>query len=472
MKFKNFSYYIYFKSRTKQKIQWLKLASNLTWQRICFGIAFSASSGKIIIPSPIEQLDITNSSVVLNKKSRIFRSASRNWTLAEKYRSRGFWHKGIAIQNEILHELYAFQEIFDSSYFPPILGTTWSSNFGHIGQLGIHSLAQKLEILPRGTRTVVESTPTANFHLFREVSKNFIATRQKSGERWTEMPAFWHLSERMRMVKTQHGFIDFSFLINEVFSEKNKQILPKLYLKLSEDSLIEGAKTLENYGLPKNAKFVAFHHRQTSNSSDVTQIPIENFFPSLKEITDHGIWIIRFGTLGMDLLPEIPMVIDLISKPGAGRELNPYVLSQSEFFLGQFSGPAHPPMAFGVPVLGVNVTNIGQSVTNAPEGSIFLPKKYVKKNGELLGLSQIFEKNLGFGQHLNKELKAMGLFAEPNSASEILDATKELTSFVLSEKVSKSKFTRELAGIREHYRIQTSGNFSEKFLEKNPDWLT
>ena len=140
MKFKNYSYYIYFKSRIKQKIQWLKLASKLTWQRICFGIAFSASFGKIIIPSPIEQLDITNSSAVLNKKSRIFRSALKNWTLAEKYRSRGFWHKGIAIQNEILHELYAHQEIFDSSYFPPILGTTWSSNFGHIGQLGIHSL--------------------------------------------------------------------------------------------------------------------------------------------------------------------------------------------------------------------------------------------------------------------------------------------------------------------------------------------
>ena len=49
----------------------LKLSIKQRWQRFFFGIAFSAASGKIIIPSAIEQLDITNSSTVLNKKSKI-----------------------------------------------------------------------------------------------------------------------------------------------------------------------------------------------------------------------------------------------------------------------------------------------------------------------------------------------------------------------------------------------------------------
>jgi putative glycosyltransferase (TIGR04372 family) len=449
----------------------LKLSIKQRWQRFFFGIAFSASSGKIIIPSAIEQLDITNSSTVLNKKSKIFRTALKNWTIAENYRFNGLWHEGVALQNEILNELYAHQEISESNYFPPILGTTWSSNFGHIGSIGIHSLAQKLNILPSGTRIVVESTPSANHELFREVSKDFITTRQKSGERWTEMPTFWHMSERMRMVKTLIGFMDSNHLMNEVFSEKHKNILPKFYLKLSDDSLYRGAELLENYGLPRNAKFVAFHHRQTSSNSDSKQMPIENFFSSIKEITDNGIWVIRFGVSGMDLLPEIPMVIDLISKPGAARNLNAYLVSQSEFFLGTHSGPAHSPLAFGVPILGVNVLAIGQSITNAPEGSKFLPKKYIKRNGELLSLSQIFEKNLGYGENSNNKLKKMDLLGEPNSAQEILDATKELLSFILSGKIIKSNFTTELMAIRHHHKIQASGDFSEKFLEKNPEWL-
>ena len=455
----------------KKTIWRLKFSIKQRWQRFFFGIAFSASSGRIIIPSAIEQLDITNSSTVLNNKSKIFRNALKNWTIAENYRFNGLWHKGIALQNEILNELYTHQEIFESNYFPPILGTTWTSNFGHIGQLGIHSLAQKLNILPSGTRVVMESRPTVNHELFREISKDFITTSQKSGERWTEMPTFWHMSERMRMIKTLIGFMDFNLLLNEVFSEKNKRILPKFYLKLSDDSLHKGAELLEDYGLPRNAKFVAFHQRQTSSSDDPKQMPIENFFPSLKEITNNGIWVVRFGVSGIDLLPEIPMVIDLISKPGAGRDLNAYILSQSEFFLGSHSGPAHPPMAFGVPILGVNVASIGQSITNAPEGSKFLPKKYIKRNGELLSFSQIFEKNLGYGENSNYKLKKMDLSGEPNSAQEILDATKELLSFILSEKIIKSNFTTELMAIRRYHKIQASGDFSEKFLENNPKWL-
>ena len=83
----------------------LKLSIKQRWQRFFFGIAFSASSGKIIIPSAIEQLDITNSSTVLNKKSKIFRTALKNCTIAEKYRFNGLWHEGVALQNEILNEL-------------------------------------------------------------------------------------------------------------------------------------------------------------------------------------------------------------------------------------------------------------------------------------------------------------------------------------------------------------------------------
>lgn len=471
MKFKARSATVYLTTTIKRTIQRLKLSINLRWQRICYSVAFSASSGTLIVPSAIEQLDISNSSAVLNKKSSVFRSALKYWTIAEKYRAKGLWHQGVSLQSEILSELYDYQEISDVNYFPPILGTTWSSNFGHIGQIGIHSLAQNLGILPGGTRVIVESTPTANLELFREVSKHFTTTRQKSGNRWSEMPSFWHMSERMRMVKTKFGFMDFSSLIDEIFSEKNLKILPKHYIELSHENLSRSADLLEKYGLPRNAKFVAFHHRQTSNRSDPTQIEIERFFASIKEITRNGLWVIRFGVPGMDLLPEIPMVIDLISKPEAGRDLNPYILSQSEFFLGQFSGPALPPMAFGVPILGVNVSEVGLAVTNAPEGSKFLPKKYFKRNGKLLKLSETFEKNLGYTQYSDKRLQHFNLFSEPNSTQEILEATREMLDYIVFRKVSKSKFASQLAEIRKYHKVPSSGDFSERFLEKYPDWL-
>jgi putative glycosyltransferase (TIGR04372 family) len=435
------------------------------------GISWTMIGGRFLIPSAIEQWNISGSSLLPEKDFRLMRASQDRWEEAESMQRLGKYHQAVKVREEILTELYDYQGVASKEYFPPLLGTTWSSNFGHLSAIGHHRLAKLLKIIPPGERFLLDDNKNANPELLREVSFGFSKVNQKSGTRWSEMPAFWHFSERIRTIKSTDGFIDGNKLFDEIFTEKNLTSLKGNYLRLSEEYSKKSLSELETYGLPKSAKFIALHIREGGPIGDPRTQPISSFVRAINEITRNGYWVIRIGDKSMASLPSIPMVIDLVPKNNSARALHAYALAKCEFYVGTASGPSWVPRIFGVPSLITNLNEVATQAGRAPSGSIHIPKKYINRKGETLSLLQMFSQGFAFSSLMLNELKKKGFSLEPNSSEEIFEATKEILNNIKGNKDKPNLFSESVNSIRSIYDSPTWGNFAESFLSRNPTWL-
>jgi putative glycosyltransferase (TIGR04372 family) len=441
------------------------------WQRLWLGISWSMINGRILIPTAVEQWNISGSSFLPDRDFRKMRSFLDRWYESERLQRLGHYHRAVQARKEILTELYDYQGITDPHYFPPILGSTWSSNFGHLSSIGHHKLAQQLRIIPEGKRVLLDNNKNANQELLREVSQGMTIVSQNSGIRWSEMPTFWHFSERIRTIKSMDGFMDGNRLFDEIFTEDNLESLQGKYLYLSDKYSTKAAKELETYGLPKYAKFVTVHIREGGPFGDPRTQPIASFIAAIKEITRNGYWVIRIGDQTMSSFPDTPMVIDLVPKRNSATELHAYVLARCEFYLGTASGPSWVPRIFGVPSLITNLNEVGTQVGRAPRGSIHIPKKYLNAQGKALSLSQMFSEGYAFSSLMVHELRRKGFSLVPNSSEEILEATKEIIENINESKKEPSSFRGKVNLIRERFNSPTWGDFSESYISRNPRWL-
>jgi putative glycosyltransferase (TIGR04372 family) len=82
---------------------------------------------------------------------------------------------------------------------------------------------------------------------------------------------------------------------------------------------------------------------------------IFNYIPAIKYLTDLGYYVVRIGDKSMKRLPDLSE--KFIDGPFCSAHcdfFDPYFISESEFYLGMFSGPINIAQAFGVPTLVVN----------------------------------------------------------------------------------------------------------------------
>jgi len=435
------------------------------------GISWTMIGGRFLFPTAVEQWNISGSSLLPEKDFRLMRASQDGWEEAESMQRLGRYHQAVKIREEILTELYDYQGVTSKEYFPPLLGTTWSSNFGHLSAIGHHRLAKLLKIIPAGDRFLLDNNKNANPELLREVSFGLSIVNQKSGTRWSDMPAFWHFSERIRTIKSTNGFMDGNKLFDEIFTEDNLKSLNGNYLKLSEEYSKKSLIDLEDYGLPKSAKFVALHIREGGPVGDPRTQPISSFIPSINEITRNGYWVIRIGDKSMVALPSMPMVIDLVTKDNSARALHAYALAKCAFYVGTASGPSWVPRIFGVPSLITNLNEVATQAGRAPSGSIHIPKKYINSRGEMLGLLQMFSQGFAFSSLMLHELKRKGFSLEPNSSEEIFEATREIIATVGEDIKTPNLFQESVNSIRSIYQPPAWGDFAESFISRNPTWI-
>lgn len=427
-----------------------------------------------MLPSPVEGLNFVSSGLFPNKYFDYFRSHERNWFEAEKISRTGNYHDAVRIRHEILEELYEFSEVSLPGYFPPVLGTQWTSNFGHLACLGHHLLAQRLGLIPEGRRHLITDGKSPNEQLLQSVSQDFTQVLQLSGTRWSEAPSLWHFSERLRSVRGHSDFIDLNELFDKIFTPRNYQKLvnEEFFLKLPAEYSVAARSELESLGLPRNAKFVALHVRESINEADPRTQPLDSFLDAIHEITSQGFWVIRIGDSKMRKLPGSKMVVDLVGAIGCGANLHTYVLANCLFFLGTASGPSWVSRLYGRPSLLTNLNCIGIQANRAPKGSLHIPKRYLDKDKHELSLSELYSTGLAFGELSLKELSKRGISQIDNSPREILEATKEILSNTIGS--ISDKFQAEHMRIREirnDYKSIAWGRFADSFIEANPNWL-
>lgn len=441
------------------------------WGRFWLSLAASATSGKLIKIDAIEEVNLRESGVIPNRSNRKLVRLRKRWYEAEVLQRTGKYHLAVDIREEILTEIYDYQGVNAKSYYPPFLGTAWSSNFGHLTAIGHLQLAQSLGIVMEGTRFVLDNSKPANRELFNILTRGMQVVCQINGTSWTELPEFWHIAERIRTIKGANGFIDGVKLFDDIFDEANLNELQKNYFTLDEIYVCECIESLEKIGLPRNARFVTLHIRESSSVLDPRTQSRESYFRAIQELNNKGIWVVRIGDLEMQRFPDFPKLIDLVQQPDAGKRLHPYLLSQCEFFIGTASGPSWVPRLFGKPSLITNINEIGTQMSRGPKGSIYLPKSYRRFNGRQLTIREVFQEGFAFASFDKNELKERGFTLEPNSEEEISLAVNEIRENYENSADNTLDTDYNIQFLRAEFHAVSNGNFARTYIERNIEFF-
>jgi putative glycosyltransferase (TIGR04372 family) len=455
--------------RIRQFRRRLESSAKSRWGRFWLSVAVSATSGKLIQIDAIEELNLRESGVIPNQNNRKLVELRKRWHEAEALQRAGKYHQAVDIREEILAEIYDYQGVNANSYYPPFIGTAWSSNFGHLTAIGHLQLAQNLGIVMAGKRFVLNNSKPANSEFFNILTRGMQVVGQVNGTTWTELPEFWHLAERIRTIKGKEGFIDGVKLYDEIFQASNLEKLQGNYFALDDKYINQTVEALQKIGLPRNSRFVTLHIRENFSVFDPRTQSGESYFRAIQQLNNRGIWVVRIGDLEMQRFPDFPKFIDLVQQPDAGKKFHPYLLSHCEFFVGTASGPSWAPRLFGKPSLITNINEIGTQMSRGPRGSIYLPKSYRRINGKRLSIREVFENGFAFASFDKYELKKLGYTLESNSEEEISLAVNEILETYQNATYATCETAEYVEVVRKEFRAVANGNFARTYIERNTE---
>jgi putative glycosyltransferase (TIGR04372 family) len=419
------------------------------------------------MPSATDELNIRLSGIRFTSMTNDHHDYIKLWNMTDIEQRKGNYQTAVNRRIEIMESLYSDCDYINENYFPPILGTSWVSNFGHLGVLGHHVLAEKLALIPRGVRNIVTGKDFPNKQMLKIVSGEYNLINHPTGNRWTEIPSFWSLSERLQTIRLSDGFIGADEFMDMTFRNIESSGNRDTYMSLPVKYIEKCRQKLFELGLGENSKFVALHIRESGKKGDPRTQPISTYRPAISALLDLGIWVIKIGDSSNSELIDHPKYIDLTKLSDNGNTLHPFILAKCMFFIGTQSGPSLVAKLFGTPTLRTNVSEVGSSVTCSPAKSIFLPRTWSYRSGQKLGMTELFESKIAYAPSDPNVLKSMSINCSPNTSFEIFNATMEILNSVESNRTQISESMAQINSIREYFKAPGSGNFSNTYLESN-----
>lgn len=422
--------------------------------------------GQVKSVNALSELNISNSSVFRSGPTIHESKFEEPWARAEKLQRTGNYFEAVSLREQVLTELYELLEIEGRGYFPPMISNYWVSNFGHLGLLGHHIVARKIGIIPKGMRTIVDGPGNPNVNLLKVITQEDQLIHQPDGNRWSEIPSFWAISERLRTIKSNQGFIDINQLVEEVHRSRFEPLtLPDEYVDASLNRLLQ-------ININEETKFVALHIRESLNREDPRGQTFQNYTKSIEEIIKCGYTVLRIGDPSPNQQFTHEKFVDLSQLPNNGKELHAYALAKCEFMLGTQSGPSVIPRIFGKPALLTNMTEIATSVTTSSNHSIYLPKKWTRRsNNRPLSLIELFETKLAFAASDSDVLGNVGCLIHENTEDELLDATKEMIQSIQYNSQENSPYESGLYEILKDCNSVGFGKIAESYMDKNYEWF-
>ena len=393
----------------------------------------------------------------------------RTWENADTAHRNGNFFFANRLRRDVLEQLYIYNRI-EQAYFPPLLSKEFFGPIGHHGILGFHVAAQRLGLLPRGTRLGFAPESIRANGLLKLYKPELEMVNSQGGCNWTELPDVWHIAERMQMIRAQSDFVEMYDLMDQVFKTQVVNLENPLFT-CDSTYLISARKELERFGISESDWFIGLHIRNYGPSPAFRNQSLENYLPAIEEVTSRGGWVIRIGDDSMDKLPNLPRVIDLVNTPNASSSLHLYVMSQALFFIGTCSGPSTIPPLFGVPILITNQVGIGHSTLILSSNSFHLPKTYEKRDGTRAGLHEILNSPFGFGQMSYEQFASQGILIKENTSEEIRSAVIEMFLRISGGPIPRdSELQDKVNSIRDTIEWSSRGLISNAFLTNNEKW--
>lgn len=386
---------------------------------------------------------------------------------------QGKFREAKMIRINTLHDIYSIYDEAIDCHLPSFYSREFTSNFGHLAHLIIHSKAQDIGELPYRKMYAFQADKNmASAVLHSWAKKNSLITWDKAPS-WTELPVYWPLVERFQIYKAKVGFREQFEITEKVFSQASIS-KDNPMIELDQEYCERAKHALVTRGLKSSDWFVTLHVREgKEGQSDVRRFQsIESFRQSCEIIQSLGGWIVRIGDNQMSEFKCLDRFVDL-TRDKSDYWMHPYVLSNALFHLGTNSGPSMMSAVFGTPTIVTNVTSIARSMLTSSKHSFYIPKKYIDR-GKRLSFSQQLNHEEGYSELNGIRLKKKGIQIIPNTSEEIREAV-EIMFKLLDQDVSTlqeiERSKQELDKIRKENNAVSFGAICPKYMEKNHNWF-
>ena len=315
-------------------------------------------------------------------------------------------------------------------FTPNIMERGWTTHYGHLGALIKYRDAQKLGLVAPGRRLVVRSQKYSyNRPFFRLLRESFDFMGSTSPTSVFDLEPLFPLTEKVTFIKTSEGYQDLAQFYNLVGERQSQQgQFKRETFRFSEVEQELIFQKLYEFNIDSKQPFVALHIRDTGDKYAVRDSIAENFIPSIREITNRGMPVLRIGSLYSSPLPQISGLIDFRGMSSEEEQLlNDFAISNCEYFISSQSGPPGVAHALGVPTLIVDAVAIASYSYTTVGLSMTLPKPWLDSTERQLSYEEIF--GLGLGACELATSKG-GYHLRNNSSEEILFAVREFSSFI------------------------------------------
>ncbi len=273
-------------------------------------------------------------------------------------------------------------------------------------------------------------------------------------------------------------------------------------LSFTEQEENLGKSMLKKFGLNKNDKFVCFAVRDSSFSEvkapstyvdwsyhSYRNYDLENFKLAAEELAARGYYVFRVGvTANKPFNLNNKKIIDYANSKMRSDFLDVYLGAKCLFCLSTGYGFDDVSYVFRKPLALMNTPVIG--FRSRSDNQIFLTKHHIckKDNNKKLALSEIFSKGVADAYDA-RIFDQRGVQLKDNTPEEIKDLVLEMLEKINNnnlknnrtelQKKFQEKFIFHLKQLYKNYPEDFDGNyfqnlrgqFSNKFLEKNRNWL-
>lgn len=193
---------------------------------------------------------------------------------------------------------------------------------------------------------------------------------------------------------------------------------------------------LADLGLPRNAWFVTLHVRDAGaktgswrNDEPIDgwrNADIETYRAAIELVRGQGGYVVRVGDPAMKPLHNESNLINYWSSEVRDRQLDYYLFTECELFVGTASGPILSSVMCRVPTIGTNFFPFHARLHAS--NTTTLPKKYREiDSGRVLSAMECLsiDQDVGLGPVAPQKLQRLGIEVVNNEDLEIADAVAE-----------------------------------------------
>jgi len=212
----------------------------------------------------------------------------------------------------------------------------------------------------------------------------------------------------------------------------------KVHITFTDREKSEAQTALISMGIPVTRPIVCFHTRdnlflntthdyRSWHYHDYRDSSISDFLPTIDYLTSKGYTGVRMGALVKEKIEsDNPNIIDY-SIIGRSDQLDIFLPSICDLFIGTTAGIMAIPKLFRKPVVYTNIIPLGVlNLLVCADNSVFIPKKlWLSKENRFMTFPEIINEGKRW-LYETEEYERLGIQVIDNTPDEILNVTKEM----------------------------------------------